>query len=298
MGHPISTVYHSAIKPFTPILNIGQGWNGVRDSAEALASLAGNYYLPGSSVLTSHLVSKGAQNTLNSPVGQLGQLATGASGAGIGSANTGIPASNGWSTVGNAVKDATGLTSLNPFSAAGATNTANVADTANTATTFGGIPSGGAGAGGNIAQNVAGSSSSLGSNLLGAYAINSLSSSLSPQTNQTPVNQTPAAFVPKQQDAQGLPGSLQGFGGLDSGQQESNLANQGTYGGGLGPQENSYFLNLINRHLVDQSGKTSSASSLSPISQSYLQKLGFGGYGNNTNSLLEAISKWKNPVTA
>lgn len=127
--------------------------------------------------------------------------------------------------------------------------------------------------------------------LAGSFAGNTFAQSLNPQTAQ--VNQTPQGFVPKQQDAQGLPSSLKGFGGLDSGQQESNLANQGTYGGGLGPQENSYFLNLINRHLVDQSGKTSSASSLSPISQSYLQKLGFGGYGNNTNSLLEAISKWK-----
>jgi hypothetical protein len=121
-------------------------------------------------------------------------------------------------------------------------------------------------------------------------AANQLSSALNPQRQQA--NQTPAGFVPKQQDAQQLPSSLSGFGELNSDQQQSNLANQGTYGGGLGPQENSYFLNLINRQLVDKSGQINSSSNLNPISQSYLQKLGLGGYGDS-NSLLEAISKWK-----
>jgi hypothetical protein len=36
----------------------------VRDTLESAASLAGNYYLPGSSLLTDHLVSKGSQKQL------------------------------------------------------------------------------------------------------------------------------------------------------------------------------------------------------------------------------------------
>lgn len=139
-----------------------------------------------------------------------------------------------------------------------------------------------------VAQNVL--NTSLGS-IGGALAGNSLSSSLNPVKTGV-ANQTPAGYVPKQQEQQDLPSSLQGFGALDQNQQTSNLANQGTYGGGLGPQENSYFLNLVNRQLVDKSGQTSDVSSLSPIENSYLQKLGLGGY-NNSNNLLEAISKWK-----
>lgn len=102
----------------------------------------------------------------------------------------------------------------------------------------------------------------------------------------------PAAFSPTRQDAQNAPSSFSGLGDLTGEQQTSNLANQGVYGGGLGPDEQSYFLNLVNRQLVDPSGQTQDMSSLQPIENSYLQQLGLGGYGNSQD-LLEAISKWK-----
>jgi hypothetical protein len=55
-------------------------WTKLRDAAESAAVVAGNYYLPGSSLLTSKIVSKGSQEQLSSPVGQIAQLASGAYG--------------------------------------------------------------------------------------------------------------------------------------------------------------------------------------------------------------------------
>lgn len=116
LGSFIGNAYNNVVKPLTPILNAGNGFNAVRDSAEALGSLAGNYFLPGSSLLTSQLVSKGAQNTLNSPVGQIGQIGTGLAGAGVGSGTTGIPSAAdegaGWVNTGNAIGSAAGYGGL------------------------------------------------------------------------------------------------------------------------------------------------------------------------------------------
>jgi hypothetical protein len=56
-------------------------WTDLRDTAETAAVLAGNYYMPGSSMLTSRLTSEGSQKQLNSGVGQLAQLGTGGYGA-------------------------------------------------------------------------------------------------------------------------------------------------------------------------------------------------------------------------
>ena len=46
----------------------------------------------------------------------------------------------------------------------------------------------------------------------------------------------------------------------------------------------------IGTHLIDSI--TNEINSLPGVESSYLQKLGLGGY-NNSNDLLEAISKWK-----
>lgn len=81
------------------------GWNGFRDANEATASTAGNYFLPGSGLITNGLTSKGSQAYLDSPVGKVANIAAGLSGAGVGSATTGIPsaaqAGAGWSGLGN-----------------------------------------------------------------------------------------------------------------------------------------------------------------------------------------------------
>lgn len=103
---------------------------------------------------------------------------------------------------------------------------------------------------------------------------------------------SPKPFEPKQDAQKELPASLSGFASLTPQQQSSNIATEGVYGGGSGPQEQEYFMNLINRRLVDESGGVSDQSELSPIEQSYLQRLGLGGY-SNTNNLLEAMSTWR-----
>lgn len=56
-------------------------WTKFRDTAEAAAVLVGNYYFPGSSMITKHLVSDGAEEKLDSKEGKLLQLGTGGTGA-------------------------------------------------------------------------------------------------------------------------------------------------------------------------------------------------------------------------
>ena len=55
---------------------------GVRDAIESAAVVAGNYYLPGSSLVTDNLVSKGAQKELSSPLGEVAQIGSGLAGGG------------------------------------------------------------------------------------------------------------------------------------------------------------------------------------------------------------------------
>jgi hypothetical protein len=49
----------------------------VRDAIESVAVMVGNYYLPGSSLLTSKLVSEGSQDQLSSDLGVVAQLTSG-----------------------------------------------------------------------------------------------------------------------------------------------------------------------------------------------------------------------------
>lgn len=60
----------------------GGGFTGIRDALETAAVIAGNYELPGSSLLTNNLASKGAQQNLNSPLGQIANIGSGAAGGG------------------------------------------------------------------------------------------------------------------------------------------------------------------------------------------------------------------------
>lgn len=99
-------------------------------------------------------------------------------------------------------------------------------------------------------------------------------------------------YKPSQQSAMGLPGSLSSYSGLNPNQQASNIATRGVYGQGNGPDENSYFLNLINRSLVDPSGKVAGdTSGINPVENSYLSQLGLGGYSNSTD-LLQKIGNY------
>lgn len=99
----------------------------------------------------------------------------------------------------------------------------------------------------------------------------------------------PSPFVASRDAAMSLPGSLSQFAGATPDQQSTNIATQGVYGGGEGPDEQKYFLNLINRRLVDDTGKVAGdTSSVNPVEGSYLSQLGLGGY-SDPNDLLKKI---------
>lgn len=141
--------------------------------------------------------------------------------------------------------------------------------------------------GGNAAGNIL--STNIGA-ALGSYAGSGIGEKLGggiPEKGMA----GPPQFSASRAELGEAPAGLSG-GGLNENQQSSNLATQGVYGGGLGEQENDYFLNLVNRRLVDESGQVGNLDSVNPIEKSYLQQLGYSGYENPTN-LLEAISKRK-----
>lgn len=56
-------------------------FNDVRDTLQSAGAIAGDYFAPGSSFLTSKLVSKGSQKQLASPVGLIAQVGASAAGA-------------------------------------------------------------------------------------------------------------------------------------------------------------------------------------------------------------------------
>lgn len=104
------------------------------------------------------------------------------------------------------------------------------------------------------------------------------------------------SFKPSRAGASALPDSLSGYGSLDPLQQSTNLATQGVYGGGLGGNEQDYFLNEINRKLIDDAGNVDqNFNDVAPIESSYLDQLGYGA-NDNVSSLLEALSKRKRAV--
>ena len=55
-------------------------WTDIRDTVESVASVAGNFFLPGSGAITSQLVSEGAQDMLGSDLGQIAMLGSGVAG--------------------------------------------------------------------------------------------------------------------------------------------------------------------------------------------------------------------------
>ena len=55
-------------------------WTDRRDTAESAAVVAGNYFLPGSGLVTSNLASSGSQDQLNSGLGRVAMLGSGVAG--------------------------------------------------------------------------------------------------------------------------------------------------------------------------------------------------------------------------
>lgn len=93
-------------------------FDDIRDTLESAASLGGNYLLPGSSIITDNLVSKGSQKQLSSPLGQIAQVAsgfTGGGGFGDDLASTGGQAEQSLvSGAGNSIKGALGFDTTGP----------------------------------------------------------------------------------------------------------------------------------------------------------------------------------------
>lgn len=59
-------------------------WTSIRNAFQTVAVVAGNYFLPGSSIVTSKLVSKGSQEQLSSTLGQVATMASGVYGGSVG----------------------------------------------------------------------------------------------------------------------------------------------------------------------------------------------------------------------
>lgn len=150
---------------------------------------------------------------------------------------------------------------------------------------FGGI---GSGAGNSAASSIFNAPLNA---IAGSYAGNALGQGLVGAEPYQEKPKGPAGFSPSRAGDMETPASLRAFGSLSPDQQSSNLATQGVYGGGLGPEEQQYFLNLVNRQLIPEQGGIQDKGSLGAIQNSYLQQLGISG--DNSNDLLEAISKWK-----
>lgn len=71
------------INPKTGLIEFGF-FTDIRDAFESVAVVVGNYYLPGSSVVTSGLASKGSQKQLGSTLGQIATMGSGVAGAAAG----------------------------------------------------------------------------------------------------------------------------------------------------------------------------------------------------------------------
>jgi hypothetical protein len=76
--------------------SVDEMYMDVRDPLVAAAVIAGNYYLPGSSIITSKLANEGAQEILNSNTGRLANLAAGGTGSYQGNLSN-------YSEIGNAI---------------------------------------------------------------------------------------------------------------------------------------------------------------------------------------------------
>ena len=102
-------------------------------------------------------------------------------------------------------------------------------------------------------------------------------------------------FTPKRGDEPTKPFDLfsrdvggQSFGSLDPTQQRSYLATQGSQGGGLGDEDKNYYLGLLKRNLIDESGTLGNMNSaLLPVERNYLSRLGLPT--DNTTDFFQAL---------
>lgn len=144
-----------------------------------------------------------------------------------------------------------------------------------------------------LGQNIGSLASTPLNAIIGSQVGANLASSLVPQKTASPQGANPTtAFKASREKEAAVPASFSSYGGsLTPNQLSTNIATGGVYGGGAGPEESDYFMNMINRRLVTDEGQVDSdLSEVLPIESSFLAQMGLGGY-NNANDLLEAISR-------
>lgn len=118
------------------------------------------------------------------------------------------------------------------------------------------------------------------------------STPISPTSNLGAIDQP---FAPKRGDEPTKPFDLfnrsvggQQFNTLDPTQQRSYLATQGAMGGGLGDEDKNYYLGMLKRNLIDESGQMQNMNSaLLPVERNYLSRLGLPT--DNTTDFFQAL---------
>ena len=256
--------------------NTGSLWTGLRDNLETAAVLAGNYFLPGSALVTSNLTSKGSQEQLNSSLGKLAQLGTGGAGAyngmslgdlfGSGSnmapvvdAGTQLP--NTVAMSGPGAYESSGMV-LNPSTAGGMAGAAS-----NTASLMSG------------ASNVTPNTISSGSNIVSDYG--------PPSVNPNGMNN-----VMGFQGGMNVAGSP--YGQFDLSATDSSLgaagnANQMSYAPGY-EAATPYLNNMSDVNALEGAGVSGNLTGAGAYSPSFLERMG------STASGL-ASKAWNNPGT-
>jgi len=82
-------------------------------------------------------------------------------------------------------------------------------------------------------------------------------------------------FTPTRPQAATRPSTLGDLSNLDPMQERSALATRGSQGGGLGQDEQNYYLNLLQRNIMDESGNVGNTESLLPVERQYLNQSGY-----------------------
>lgn len=157
---------------------------------------------------------------------------------------------------------------------------------------IGGSAVGGMAPFGSFAGNVLGSDTigSMVGSQLGSSLGESAGQTLNPPSSSTP-SLTPPPFQASMSPQMGLPQSLSQFSDQSPFQQGTNIATKGVYGGGNGPEETNYFMNLMNRQLFDKNGQEATdTSSINPVQMGYLNQLGVSG--SSPDQILQGISRY------
>ncbi len=169
--------------------------------------------------------------------------------------------------------------------------------TSNTATRSLGETLATSGSGSLLGQIGAASVPQLSGALAGQTLASGISNAMAPLPLASQPEPSAGALAPGPSDAPlvrqkeaALPSALGDFANLDPLQRSTGLATKGAFGGGLGKEEQDYFLNLINRRLMDDQGNFGDIGQINPVEKTYLEgNLGLQ-FDPTAKSLLQSIA--------